>query len=151
MTRKLLITVLILSLFCTLGWAQGRQVTGKVTSQEDGAGLPGVNVLVQGTSKGTTTDVEGNYSIDLLDSENTLVFTFVGFNTSTVQIEGRTTVDVVLVPDLKSLEEVVIVGYGTQREKDLTSAITTIRTDEIIKTPTGNAMQSLQGKVPGVQ
>lgn len=132
-------------------WSQERQVTGKVTSAEDGLPVPGVNVIVEGTTKGTTTDAEGNYSLGLQESENSLVFSFVGFKNTTIDVAGRTVVDVSMEPDVTALEEVVVVGYGTQREKDLTSAITTIKSEEITKTPTGQAMQALQGKVPGLQ
>lgn len=151
MTGRLLITLLLIALFCPPGWAQDRQVTGRITSQEDGSPIPGVNVVVEGTTKGTTSDVDGNYSIQLTPTENTLVFSFVGFQPMVVQVESRSVIDIVLQPDITSLDEVVVVGYGTQRERDLTSSITTIRTDEIVKTPTGQAMQALQGKVAGVQ
>jgi TonB-dependent SusC/RagA subfamily outer membrane receptor len=151
MIKKLLFTVLTLSLLVTAGQAQDKQVSGKVTSQEDGSGIPGVNVVVQGTSKGTTTDSEGNYSIQLSGSEATLIFSFVGYIPQTIQVSDRTTIDIVLAPDLTTLEEIVVVGYGTQREKDLTSAITTIKSDEIAKTPQPQAMSALQGKVPGLQ
>jgi len=113
--------------------------------------VPGVNVVVEGTSRGTTTDVNGQYTIQLGPGENTLVFTFVGFKPAVVQVEGRSVIDVVLESDITSLDEVVVIGYGTQRERDLTSSITTISADEIVKTPTAQAMQALQGKVPGLQ
>src|SRR5690606_1890625 len=132
-------------------WAQDRQVSGRVTSQDDGSPVPGVNVVVEGTTRGTTTDVDGNYTIQLGPNENTLVFSFVGFQPTVVQVDGRTVIDVVLQSDITALDEVVVVGYGTQRERDLTSAITTISTEDIVKTPTGQAMQALQGKVPGLQ
>ena len=139
-------------LFSIAAWGQTEKiVTGKVTSSDDGGGLPGVNVVVQGTAKGVTTDAEGSYSIQLAPVENTLVFTFVGYKTVTVDVTNKTTADVILEGDVTSLEEVVVVGYGTQREKDLTSAISTIKTEDIVKTPTGQAMQALQGKVPGLQ
>lgn len=131
--------------------AQERTVTGKVTSAEEGAAIPGVNVIVQGTTKGTATDADGNFSISLTPGENTLVFTFVGYKTATVDVTNRTTVDLVLEGDVTSLDEIVLVGYGVQREKDLTSAITTVRSEDITKTPTGQPMQALQGKVPGLQ
>lgn len=131
--------------------AQERVVTGTVKGLDDGQSLPGVNVIVQGTSKGTTTDAEGKYSVNVAAGENTLVFTFVGYKTATIEIGARTTIDLQMEGDITSLDEVVVVGYGVQREKDLTSAITTIKADEIAKTPQGNAMQALQGKVPGVQ
>ena len=151
MIRKLLFTVLMHSLLMTAAYAQDKQVSGRVTSQDDGSSIPGVNIVVQGTSKGTTTDADGNYTIQLSSSENSLVFTFVGFKPLTLQVDGRSTIDVVMEPDITSLDEIVVVGYGTQREKDLTSAITTIKSDEITKTPQGQAMQALQGKVPGLQ
>ena len=151
MVRKILFTLLMSSVLVTFSWAQDRQVSGRVTSKTDGTSLPGVNIVVQGTSKGTTTDVDGNYTIQLTAQENTLVYTFVGFAPMTITVDGRTTIDIVLEEDITSLEEVVVVGYGTQREKDLTSAITTIKAEDIAKTANGQAMQSLQGKVPGLQ
>lgn len=148
MKKLLLVTLLLLS---GTAWSQDRTVTGKVTSSDEGMGLPGVNVIVQGTNKGTTTDAEGNYSIQLAESETTLVFSFVGYSTQTVQVENRSVIDIELQSDVVSLSEIVVVGYGTQREKDLTSAISTVKTDELVKTPTSQAMQALQGKVPGMQ
>jgi TonB-dependent starch-binding outer membrane protein SusC len=147
----MLLTMLLPCLFLASAWAQERVVTGKVTDGADSSPLPGVNVVVQGTTKGTTTDADGNYSLTLAQGENTLVYTFVGYKTQTVDASNRTAIDIAMEADATSLDEVVVVGYGTQKEKDLTSAITTIKTDEIAKTPQGQAMQSLQGKVPGVQ
>ncbi|MEJ7644889.1 MAG: TonB-dependent receptor [Chryseolinea sp.] len=151
MIRKLLFTVLLHSVFCAAVFAQDRQITGTVTGQEDGTGVPGVNVVVQGTTKGTTTDVDGKYSLQLAPGENTLVFSFVGFKPSTVDVAERTIIDVALDSDVTSLNEVVVIGYGSMEEKDLTSAISTVKGEEIVKTPTSQAMQALQGKVPGVQ
>ena len=151
MIRKLLITCVTLSVLALNGYAQSKQVTGQVTSKADGIGLPGVNVVVQGTTKGTTTDVDGNYTIQLAPSENTLIYSFVGFASQTIQVGDQTTINVVLEEDATSLDEVVVVGYGTQREKDLTSAISTVKSEEITRMPSAQAMQSLQGKVPGLQ
>ena len=148
MKKLLLVTLLLLS---WTAWSQTRTVTGKVTSSDEGMGLPGVNVIVQGTNKGTTTDAEGNYSIQLAESETTLVFSFVGYSAQTVQVDNRSVIDIELQSDVVSLSEIVVVGYGTQREQDLTSAISTVKTDELVKTPTSQAMQALQGKVPGMQ
>ena len=116
--KRLLLTALVPILFYSMAWGQDKIITGRVTSADDGSGLPGVNVVVQGTTKGTTTDVEGNYSIQLASGENTLSFTFVGYKTVTVDVSTRTSADVTLEADVTSLEEVVVVGYGTQREKD---------------------------------
>lgn len=147
---RFLLTALLFLLFTGGGvYAQTRVVTGTVTSA-DGP-MPGVSVLIVGTAKGTSTDGEGKYSVELGPNENSLRFSFIGLKTTTVDVGNRTTVDVLMEADETSLDEVVIVGYGEQREKDLTSAITTIKADEIAKTPQGQAMQALQGKVAGVQ
>jgi TonB-dependent starch-binding outer membrane protein SusC len=152
MNKKLLFTFLFFSLLGGVAWGQARQISGKVTAKEDGnGGVPGVNIVVQGTTKGTTTDANGNYALQLEPSETTLVFTFVGYLSVTQQVGARTTIDVTLESDLTTLEEVVVVGYGTQREKDRTSAIVTLKSEDIMKTQSGQAMQSLQGKVPGLQ
>jgi TonB-linked SusC/RagA family outer membrane protein len=150
MIKKLLFTVLTLSLLVTAGQAQDKQVSGKVTSLEDGSGIPGVNIVVQGTSKGTTTDVEGNYTLSLAPSENTLVFSFVGYKTFTATIDGRSTVDVVLELEVSSLEEVVVVGYGTQRKRDVTGTIASVKADELETKPNSNPVSSIQGRVAGV-
>ncbi|HMV90606.1 MAG TPA: TonB-dependent receptor, partial [Cyclobacteriaceae bacterium] len=128
---------------------QTRTVTGTVTS-EDGP-MPGVSVLVVGSNKGASTDGEGKYTLQLTPAETSLTFSFIGYKTVTVEVGDRTVVDVVLEADAQALDEVVIVGYGTMQEKDLTSAITTVKTDELTKTPTSQPMQALQGKIPGVQ
>ncbi len=130
-------------------FAQTRILTGTV-SAEDGP-IPGVSILVTGTSKGVSTDGEGKYSLELAPGENSLTFSFIGYKTVTVDVTNRSVFDMSLETDATALDEVVIVGYGEQREKDLTSAITTIKNSELIKTPQGQAMQALQGKVPGLQ
>ncbi len=126
------------------------RISGKVVSADDGAGLPGATVQIKGESTGTITDIEGNFSLEA-SPEDILVISFVGFTTQEITVGTQTFINVNLGFDVVSMEEVVVVGYGTQREKDLTSAITTIKTDAILKTPTSQAMQALQGRVPGVQ
>jgi TonB-linked SusC/RagA family outer membrane protein len=135
--------------WCVL--AQTRTVGGKVTSSDDHQPIPGVNVVVQGTQKGTVTDVDGNYSIVLELGEQTLVFSFVGFSSQTITTGERTQIDVVMEPDIKTLEEVVVVGYGIQKKSDVTGATATIKGDELIKQPVLTASQAMQGKVAGVQ
>lgn len=129
--------------------AQSRTVTGTV-SAEDGP-MPGVSVLVVGSNKGASTDGDGKYTLELAPAETSLTFSFIGYKTVTVDVGNRSVVDVTLEPDAQSLDEVVIVGYGVQREKDLTSAISTVKAEDIAKTPSGAAMQALQGRVPGLQ
>jgi TonB-linked SusC/RagA family outer membrane protein len=148
--KKFLICLLISSLPLTI-LAQTKSITGKVISSEDGQPIPGVNVVVQGTSKGTVTDFNGDYTIELGPDENSLSFSFVGFLTQTVSVEGRTKVDVTLQLDAKTLEEIVVIGYGTVAKSDLTGSVTSLKADDITPVPSVSALQSLQGKVPGVQ
>jgi len=145
-----------LQILCLLGGllshqlASGQSVSG-VVSDAEGQPIPGVNILVEGTTKGTVTDMNGSYSITLVDNENVLIYSFVGFVTQRIEVNGRTTLNVTLAEDINQLEEVVVIGYGTMQEKDLTSAITTVEAEEIAKTPTSQAMQALQGRVAGLQ
>jgi TonB-linked SusC/RagA family outer membrane protein len=133
-------------------YAQNGQISiiGVVT--DDGTKLPmsGVTVSVKGTSVATQTDDNGNYKIQA-PGNATLVFSFIGYNVDEVPVNNRTTIDKSMVSVYKMLDDVVIVGYGTQREKDLTSAITTIKAADITKTPNAQPMQALQGRVAGVQ
>jgi TonB-linked SusC/RagA family outer membrane protein len=149
---KLKIGTVLSFLFCTgLLSAQQTSVSGTVT--EGGTGDPaiGVSVLVKGTTNGTVTDIDGNYTLSNVSGEATLVFSYIGMLTLEEQVNGRATVNVTLSEDVQALEEVVVIGYGTSKVKDLTSAITTIKPDEIMKTPASQPMSALQGKVPGLQ
>ena len=122
----------------TAAWSQAdsvRTVTGKVTSSDDGTGLPGVNVIVEGTTKGTSTDAEGNYSISVGPSENALSYSFVGYESVTQQVGDRTTIDVVLEPEATSLEEVVVIGYGEARKSDLTGAVASVQGSDLELVP----------------
>ena len=148
---KRFLLVLLPLLFSITVWSQETEVTGKVISSEDGLGIPGVNVVVEGTTKGTTTDVDGNYSLLLGPDENTLVFSFVGFSSVTAEVNGRSTIDITLSPDVTSLQEVVIVGYGEQRKIDITGSVANVEGEEITKQPSVNPVSALQGRVAGVQ
>ena len=148
--RKLLLISLLLT-FSGVVLAQEKVVSGKVIAKEDGQGIPGANISVQGSSKGTVSAVDGSYRIILTASENTLVVSFIGYITQTIQVGERSTIDVVLEMDDKVLDEVVVVGYGVQKKSDLTGSISSIKETELLKIPSFNAAQSLQGKVAGVQ
>ncbi|MEJ0057763.1 MAG: SusC/RagA family TonB-linked outer membrane protein [Bacteroidota bacterium] len=125
-------------------------VSGTVTD-ENGAGFPGVNVLVKGTSTGTSTDVNGKYSLLVEDENTTLVFSFIGYATQEVSVGARTVVDVTLVPDVKALEEVVVTALGIERStKGLGYATSKISSDELSINRTPNLMNSLSGKIAGV-
>lgn len=153
MLKSMYTKSIALIIICLPLWVAGqtRSVSGIVTSAEDGEALPGVSVLVQGTSKGTATDIDGRYTISLAEGENVLVFSFVGFNPQTVTVGGQSTVNVVLQPDTKLLEEVVVVGYGIQKKSDITGATGTVQGGELYKQPVLTATQAMQGKVAGVQ
>ncbi|GAB3776906.1 TonB-dependent receptor [Spirosoma horti] len=113
--------------------------------------IPGVNVLIKGTSTGTTTDIDGNYKISVPNESAVLVFSFVGFSSQEVKVGNRTAVDISLVPDSKSLGEVVVIGYGSVKKSDLTGAVATIKGEELMDKPVPNVSQALQGKIAGVE
>lgn len=147
---KLLFILFFALAVLPVAMAQQIKISGQVTSASNGETLPGVSVVVKGTTSGVATDIEGKYSLEA-PSNATLVFSFVGMEPQEVAIQGRTTINVALASSSSMLEELVVVGYGTTKVKDLTSAITTIKADEIIKTPSSQVMQALQGKVAGMQ
>lgn len=149
--RKILLFVIALFCFIGLARAQDRTVSGRVTGSEDGAPIPGVNVLIKGTSKGVVTDADGNYSLSVPGSSATLVISFIGFRTTVVEVGERTTIDVSLEADIEQLSEVVVTGYGTQERKTLTSSITSVGAKEIAGLPMASPDQMLQGRAVGVQ
>jgi len=125
-------------------------VQGTVLDAQTGGGLPGVNVVVQGTTTGTTTDAEGRYQLTVPDGATKLVYSFVGYLTQEVALENRTTITVRLVADNKALSEVVVVGYGTQKKVNLTGAVSNIDATDIANRPITNPTSALQGLLPGV-
>ncbi|MDJ1506516.1 TonB-dependent receptor [Xanthocytophaga agilis] len=124
-------------------------ITGTVTD-ENGNGLPGVSVSLKGTTTGTSTDKDGKYSLAIPSENGTLVFSFIGYTTEEIAINNRNVVDIKLVPDIKALSEVVVVGYGTQRRVEVTSAVQTVKAENFVKGPVLDAGQLLQGKVAGL-
>ncbi|HCD90112.1 MAG TPA: SusC/RagA family TonB-linked outer membrane protein, partial [Algoriphagus sp.] len=115
--RRVLLGFVLLMMNASLVWAQSRTVTGKVTSKEDPAGIPGLSVVVKGTTQGTVTDLDGNYSLSVPSSDAVLVFSFVGLRTKEVPVENKTVINVVMESDVKALEEIVITGQGSGVEK----------------------------------
>jgi hypothetical protein len=112
--------------------------------------LPGVNVIVKGTSTGTVTDVEGSYSVDVPGTESVLVFSSVGYKQQEILVGNKTVTNVSLVPDLTELGEIVVVGYGTQKKANLTGAVSSVDMTEIETIPASNTATLLQGRLPGV-
>jgi TonB-linked SusC/RagA family outer membrane protein len=129
--------------------AQSRTVSGRVTSADDGSGLPGVNVSVKGTTTGTATNADGNYALSV-PPDATLVFSFIGLTSQEVPVGNRSTIDVRMISDVKSLTEVVVVGYGSQQKKDLTGNIASVSGASIANIPVVSVEESLQGRAAGV-
>ncbi|MCJ8164300.1 TonB-dependent receptor [Pontibacter sp. E15-1] len=129
--------------------AQGMTVQGRVTDEE-GVALPGVTVVLKGTTVAAPTGIEGTYSIRVPNGSGTLVYSYIGFRSKEVPVNNRATINVTLVSDSKSLEEVVIIGYGQQKKATLTGAVSTIETKELVQSPVANISNSLVGRLPGL-
>ncbi len=130
--------------------AQSKTVTGRVTSSEEPDGVPGASVVVKGTTLGTITNVDGTYSIQIPQEANTLVFSFVGYLTKEVSVSDQTVVNVSLDPDVKTLNEVVVTGYGTQERRDITGSVTSINNAAIENLVAPSFDSQLAGRAPGV-
>ncbi|WP_080054911.1 SusC/RagA family TonB-linked outer membrane protein [Spirosoma aerolatum] len=129
---------------------QERVVTGKVLSGDDNSGLPGVSVAVKGTTRGTTTDASGTYRINVPAGQSVLVFSAVGFVSQEVSVGNKSTINLTLSTDTRALNEVVVVGYGTQKKSQTTGAISSITPKQITEQPITNIGQAMQGRVAGV-
>ncbi|MHA6248284.1 SusC/RagA family TonB-linked outer membrane protein [Pontibacter sp. CAU 1760] len=132
-----------------LATRQGTEVKGKVTG-EDGTGVPGATVVVKGTSVGTATDVNGNFTLNVPSGSGTLVVSFIGFKTQEIPINNRAVVNVRMATDAQALEEVVVTGYGTQKKADVTGATATVNAKDLNAGVINNPMQAVQGKVAGL-
>ncbi|MEN8251617.1 MAG: carboxypeptidase-like regulatory domain-containing protein, partial [Bacteroidota bacterium] len=123
-------------------------ITGKITD-ENGLGLPGATVMEQGTSNGTTTDIDGNFKLDV-SPDAILEITFIGYETLTIPVGSQTVINVQMQVDTEQLEEVVVIGYGVQKKSLVTGAISSIDTEELEQLPVANVEQALQGRTSGV-
>ena len=145
--KAVLLSFFALLLCSVSGYAQNITVTGKVS---DAMGtLPGVSVAIKGTTNGTVTDVDGKYSLNVAKNA-TLVFSFVGMKSQEVTVNGRKVIDVTMTNDTELLDEVVVVGYGTSKKSSLTSAVSAVKGDELLKAPATNVSQLLGGRLPGI-
>ena len=129
---------------------QQMTVTGKVTDSQTGETMPGVNILVVGTSIGSITDAAGMYSVTVTDRNATLRFSFIGYVAQEVALNGRSTVDVNLVSEVTGLDEVIVVGYGTQKKSDITGTVASIGKERLEKAPNISVAQGIQGAIPGL-
>jgi len=128
---------------------QRKTVTGKITSAT-GESMPGVTVAIKGTSVGTISDMDGNYSVAVPEGGTTLVFSFIGMETQTIEIGGQSKIDVIMNPVTIGLEEVVAIGYGTVKKSDVTGSVISVSNDELNSRPVNNALEAMQGRAAGV-
>jgi len=148
----LILTVLMLSCcWFTEVSAQSKSVSGTVIDMNNEEGLPGVNIVEKGTTNGTVTDIDGNYSLTVSGQAATLVFSSVGYTPEEIVVGNQSTIDVSLVEDIKSLEEIVVIGYGTQKKKDLTGSIVNVQAEEVEKYKPSSVSEILRSTVPGLQ
>lgn len=156
---KLLLVVLVglCSAMPAILYAQGETETeneitveGVVTSGDTGEPLPGVNILIEGTETGTNTDIDGFYSLDVPSSDAVLIFTFLGYDNQEISVDGRTTIDVIMEPETIEGEEIVVVGYGSQRRTEITGSVSSVPPQRLAELPNNNVAQALQGSVAGL-
>src|SRR5579859_2466687 len=151
MGKRFLLGILFVQFLWTTLLGQGREITGRVTSKEDGQPVPGANVVVKGTTRGATTDAEGNFKLSIAPSDEVLAFSFVGYKTQLLTIGTQATMNVVLESEATGLQEVVVMGYGVQKKSDVTGATANVKGEELFKQPVLTATQAIQGKVAGIQ
>lgn len=125
------------------------QVSGRILD-ENGSPLPGANILEKGTTNGTTSDAEGAYTLSVMGENSVLIFSFIGYTSQEVVVGNKTEINVTLQPDLRTLNEVVVVGYGTIKKSDLTGSVSSVKGEELTAYPAIDAMQALQGRAAGV-
>lgn len=147
--RKRLFFAVSVVLFTTAAFAQQSTVTGKVTD-EDNMPLPGATVLLKGTTKGTTTDFDGNYSIEY-GGKKTLVFSYIGYKAQEIKIDEKAVINVQLLADASQLDEVVVIGYGEVKRKDLTGSVSSIDVGDVARAPVASLDQAMAGRIAGVQ
>lgn len=144
-----LCSTFLLSMICLLAFSQGKQIQGVV---KDATGEPiiGANVLVKGTTNGMITDIDGNFSLSNVNSQDVIVFSYIGYITQEVTVGDQTTFNIILKEDTETLDEVVVVGYGTMKKSDLTGSISSVSSERIASIGTTSVMGALQGASPGV-
>ena len=147
--RKFLFTVVAFVLSGVMAFAQTKTVTGTIVD-EFGEPIIGANVLVKGTTNGAVTDIDGNYSITGVSNADELVVSYIGYASQTFPVGNQTTFNITMKEDGENLEEVVVVGYGVQKKKDLTGSVSSIKSADIQNVAAANAMQAMQAKVPGM-
>ncbi len=130
---------------------QDRQVTGTVLSADNDEGLPGVNVVVKGTTSGGITGIDGTYAVNIPDDNSTLIFSSVGYVTEEVVVGNQSVIDLTLMPDITALDEIVVIGYGTSKKKDLTGSIVSVKAEEVAKYKPTSVSEILRSTAAGIQ
>ena len=130
--------------------AQNKVITGKVTNKQTGEALQGVNILAEKTKGGVVTNADGTYSITIKSSSKSLIFSYVGFATQTIIIEDKKVIDISLVSTTTAMDEVVVIGYGTQKKSSVTGSVSKYRNERLDESPVSRLDQALQGKIAGV-
>ncbi len=150
-TNLLMLACVLMSIFsATTALGQQRTISGKITDQGDGAPLPGVNILVKGTTNGTISNVEGEYSLSISQNDAVLIFSSIGYLSQEVSVGNQTSISVQLNEDVASLEEVVVIGYGTQKKSNITGAIASVSGEDLEKVQVASFDQAIQGRAAGV-
>jgi TonB-linked SusC/RagA family outer membrane protein len=150
MAKKYLLSMLMLFMSLSVIYAQDRQVKGKVTDSNDGSGMPGVTIGVKGTTNGVITDGEGKFSVNV-GNNATLVFSYIGYETKEVVVGNQSEINVALVASAMTLNETVVIGYGTLKKSDLTGAVGSVREAQLKERPSTSLNQALSGRMAGVQ
>ena len=143
------ILTLMLAVMAFAATAQAKSVTGTVTD-EAGEAVIGANVAVQGTKMGTVTDIDGNFALNNVADNAVLVISYVGYVTEEVSVAGKSVINVTIRENREVLDEVVVIGYGTVKRKDLTGAVSSMKNSDVVVAPTNNVMEALSGKVAGM-
>lgn len=148
LNRLFLTALLMLVFFGAI--AQDKTITGQVTGEQNET-LPGVSILVEGTSSGTVTDFDGNYTLSVAEGQNVLVFSSLGYISQRIEIGNRSAINIALKEDISQLEEIVVIGYGTQEKKDVTGAMSALGEEDFNKGVVSNPLEMIQGRATGVQ
>jgi TonB-dependent starch-binding outer membrane protein SusC len=147
--RSGILSLLLLGMMCIPTFAQQRTVTGTVTSEEMGP-LPGVNIVIQGTTQGAVTGIDGKYTINVPGPDAVLVFSYIGYSTVAISVGNQSVVDAVLVADVTALDEIVVTGYTSVRKGDITGAVSIVNADDMNQITSASVLQKLEGRAAGV-
>ena len=150
MRKNLLLSLALLFCFGIV-FAQDRTISGKVTSAEDGSSIPGVNVVVKGTTIGAVTDIDGNYKFDIPADGGILIFSFIGIETQEIEIGSRSVIDISMMSDTEQLEEVIVTAYGTSTRRAFTGSASVVGSEKLLSRNVTSPIQAIEGNATGVQ